>query len=84
MTRSKQAVGPSAKTARQFFYPGSIAVVGASEDQSKMGGRIFRMLLRAGFSPTTIYKVLKKWNVEDELLNVLEGETPQIPEDASS
>lgn len=38
----------------------------------KEAARIFRMLLRAGFSSGVIYKVLKKWNVEDELLDVLE------------
>ena len=46
--------------------------------------RVFRTLLRAGFSTGTIYKVLKKWNVEDELLNVLETETAESPSDLSS
>jgi regulatory protein len=50
----------------------------------KDAARIFRMLLRAGFSSGTIYKVLKKWNVEDELLNVLEGETTENSNDLSS
>jgi regulatory protein len=50
----------------------------------KHAARIFRMLLRAGFSSGTIYKVLKKWNVEDELLNVLEGETTENSNDLSS
>jgi regulatory protein len=36
--------------------------------------RIFRMLLRAGFSSGTIYKLLKKWNVEDEFLTLLDEE----------
>ena len=43
----------------------------------KEAARIFRMLLRAGFSSGTIYKVLKKWDVEDDLLNVLETETTE-------
>src|SRR5437762_9511882 len=43
----------------------------------KHAARIFRMLLRAGFSSATIFKILKNWNVEDELLNVLEGETTE-------
>jgi regulatory protein len=50
----------------------------------KDAARVFRMLLRAGFSAGTIYKVLKKWNVEDELLNVLEGETTENSNDLSS
>ena len=50
----------------------------------KDAARIFRMLLRAGFSSGTIYKVLKKWNVQDELLDVLDGETSEISNDVSS
>jgi regulatory protein len=50
----------------------------------KDAARIFRMLLRAGFSSGTIYKVLKKWNVEDELLSVLETETTEVSEGGSS
>jgi regulatory protein len=46
--------------------------------------RIFRMLLRAGFSSSTIYKLLKKWNVEDELLSALENESSETPPDLSS
>src|SRR6185437_5138506 len=36
--------------------------------------RVFRMLVRAGFSSATIFKILKKWNVDDETLTALEGE----------
>jgi len=50
----------------------------------KDAARIFRMLLRAGFSSTTIYKILKRWDVEDELLNVLESETTENSNDVSS
>ena len=46
--------------------------------------RIFRTLLRAGFSTGIIYKVLKKWNVEDEVLSELETETAEISNDVSS
>ena len=49
----------------------------------KEAARIFRMLLRAGFGSGTIYKVLKKWNVDDELLNVLESEATEVPQDLS-
>ena len=36
--------------------------------------RIFRMLVRAGFSQATIFKVLKRWNVDDEVLTALSSE----------
>jgi regulatory protein len=42
--------------------------------------RIFRTLLRAGFSSATIFKILKKWHVPDETLDVLEGEQESLPE----
>jgi len=37
--------------------------------------RIFRMLIRAGFAPGTIFKVLKKWKIDDQVLAVLESES---------
>ena len=40
----------------------------------KETARIFRMLARAGFSGPTIYSVLKKWNVEGEILEALGSE----------
>jgi regulatory protein len=49
----------------------------ASERES---ARIFRMLLRAGFASGTIFKILKQWNVDDEVLSALESEA----EDASA
>lgn len=36
--------------------------------------RIFRALVRAGFSMKTSLTVLKKWKVEDEVLTLLESE----------
>jgi regulatory protein len=39
--------------------------------------RVFRALVRAGFSSKTIFKVLKNWDVEDEVLTALEGEVEQ-------
>ena len=36
--------------------------------------RIFRHLLRAGFSSKTIFKILKKWDVDEEVLSTLESE----------
>src|SRR5205823_14931501 len=46
--------------------------------------RIFRTLLRAGRSSGVLFKVLKKWDVEDELLTVLESEPSETPSDLSS
>jgi regulatory protein len=40
----------------------------------KETARVFRALVRAGFTSKTIFKVLKKWDVEDEVLTALEGE----------
>ncbi|HKR29317.1 MAG TPA: regulatory protein RecX [Terriglobales bacterium] len=40
--------------------------------------RIFRMLVRAGFSTSTIFKVLKRWNVEDHVLSELESEASEV------
>jgi regulatory protein len=40
----------------------------------KQAARIFRALTRAGFTSRTIISILKKWDVEDEVLTVLEGE----------
>jgi len=43
------------------------------EDQ-KQTARIFRALMRAGFSPGIAIKILKNWNVEDEVLTALQEE----------
>jgi regulatory protein len=44
------------------------------QDQ-KQTARIFRQLVRAGFPTATIFTLLKKWDVDDEMLTALEGET---------
>ena len=41
----------------------------------KQTARIFRQLVRAGFGMKTIFTILKKWDVDDETLTALEGET---------
>ena len=43
----------------------------------KETARIFRALVRAGFQSKTIFKVLKKWEVDEETLATLEGELEQ-------
>src|SRR5947209_16083726 len=40
----------------------------------KQAARIFRQLIRAGFASKTIFNILRKWDVEDELLIQLETE----------
>ncbi len=45
------------------------------EPQSeKDAARIFRSLMRAGFSAGIIIKILKNWNVDEEMLNALQEE----------
>jgi len=43
------------------------------EDQKQVA-RVFRGLMRAGFGSKTIFGILKKWDVDEEVLTVLEGE----------
>lgn len=40
----------------------------------KQAARIFRALTRAGFGGGVIVRILKKWDVEDELISALETE----------
>jgi regulatory protein len=42
----------------------------------KQAARIFRQLTRAGFTAKTIFKILKTWDVDDEMLTALESEDP--------
>lgn len=46
----------------------------------KEAARIFRMLVRAGFSSRAIVTVLRKWNVEEETLSALEQERADADE----
>ncbi len=41
----------------------------------KETARIFRAMVRAGFAPPTIFTILKKWDVDEEVLTALETET---------
>jgi regulatory protein len=41
----------------------------------KETARIFRQLMRAGFGTKTVFAILKKWDVDDETLAALEGES---------
>ena len=40
----------------------------------KQAARVFRAMMRAGFSSGVIFRILKKWDVDDETLSALEGE----------
>ena len=44
----------------------------------KQAAKIFRSLLRAGFSTRTIFRILKKWDMDDETLSALESEAAEI------
>jgi regulatory protein len=46
----------------------------------KESARIFRALARAGFRSSTIFKILKKWDVPDELLDLCAQEQETVPE----
>jgi regulatory protein len=40
----------------------------------KQAARVFRALMRAGFSSKTIFAILKKWDVDEETMIALESE----------
>lgn len=58
------------KQARDFLRRKRLA---KPRDQ-KETARIFRQLARAGFSTKAIFSILKKWDVDDEILSHLEEE----------
>jgi regulatory protein len=41
----------------------------------KQAARIFRQLVRAGFAFKTVFAILKKWDVDEEVLTELENES---------
>jgi regulatory protein len=47
--------------------------VSAPSDQ-RGAARVFRMMARAGFASPVIIRILKNWDVDDEMLSQLEGE----------
>jgi len=59
------------KQAREFLRKKRLE---KPKDQ-KQAARIFRQLARAGFGMKTIFTILKKWDVDDETLSALEGES---------
>ena len=47
----------------------------AKPKNQKEAARIFRQLMRAGFGSKTIFSILKKWDVDEDMLTALETET---------
>jgi regulatory protein len=47
----------------------------------KEAARVARLLMRAGFSTGTIFRILKKWDVDESALIVLESAEPEEHED---
>ena len=56
--------------ARQYLRRKRLAKPG----NEKQAARVFRSLARAGFGTRTIITILKKWDVDEEVLSVLEEE----------
>jgi len=44
----------------------------AKPADQKQAARIFRMLVRAGFTSRVIFRILKKWDVDEETIGTLE------------
>jgi len=42
--------------------------------------KVFRALVRAGFTSRVIFRILKMWEVDDETISALEGEAVEPPE----
>ena len=47
----------------------------AKPKDRKQAARIFRQLMRAGFATKTIFLILRKWDVDEETLGLMEGES---------
>ena len=41
----------------------------------KQAARVFRQLMRAGFGAKAIFKILRNWEVEEEVLEILESDS---------
>ena len=61
--------------ARQFLTRKRIK----KPEGQRESARVFRMLLRAGFSSGAIFKILKRWNIDDEVLGTLMSEADESP-----
>ena len=45
------------------------------KEDRKQAAKVFRQLMGAGFESKTIFKILRKWDVDEESLSELENET---------
>lgn len=59
------------KLAREYLHRKRLQ---KPKDQ-KQAARIFRQLVRAGFAFKTVFAILKKWDVDEEVLTELENES---------
>lgn len=41
----------------------------------KQAARVFRQLMRAGFGAKTIFSILRKWDVEEDVIEILESDS---------
>ena len=62
------------KQAREYLHRKRLQ---KPKDQ-KQTARIFRQLVRAGFTSKTIFAILKKWDVDEEILTELESENSSL------
>jgi regulatory protein len=60
------------KQAREYLRRKRVA----KPSDQKNAARIFRQLMRAGFGSKTIFKILRKWDVDEETLSAFENESP--------
>lgn len=60
--------------ARQFLHRKRLK----KPSDQKETARVFRAMVRAGFSTRSIVNILKKWDVEDEALSALEQEREDL------
>jgi regulatory protein len=47
----------------------------------KQAARIFRTMMRAGFSARVVVRILKNWDVDEEVLSAMESETDERARD---
>jgi len=59
------------RLAREFLQRKRIA----RPADRKQAARVFRTLVRGGFASRTIFRILKKWDVDDETIAALEEES---------
>jgi regulatory protein len=64
------------KQAREFLRRKRVT----KPENQRQAARVFRMLMRAGFATSAIVTVLKKWEIDDEVISALESEAADLPE----